>query len=215
MKKNLYKYILPYVLFVILYLIGKTLRVQIINRDVESLLEKQGRTIIYTFWHGRMLFFPYLYRFSGKSTILTSPSEDGEIVARTARMFGFSSIRGSSFKKGGSALLKMTRRIKDGTSITVVGDGSRGPRYKLQEGIINLAYLTGAPILPVAYGAKNKIQLNSWDQFIIPIPFSKIKVMYGNPVYVDKRTEEKKSQSKLEELEKKLKEITQTVDSWD
>ena len=215
MKKNLYKHVLPYILFVILYLIGKTLRVQIINRDVESQLEKQGKAIIYTFWHGRMLYFPYLYRFSNKSTILTSPSEDGEIVARTAKIFGFSSIRGSSFKKGGSALLKMTRSIKKGKAVTVVGDGSRGPLYKVQEGIINLAYLTGAPILPVVYGVKNKIQLNTWDRFIIPLPFSKIKVMYGDPVYVDKKTEEKKSKSKLEELEIKLKEITQAVDSWD
>ena len=196
-------------------MIGKTLRVQIINRDLESRLEKQGKAIIYTFWHGRMLYFPYLYRFSGKSTILTSPSEDGEIVARTAKIFGFSSIRGSSFKKGGSALLKMARGIKEGKSITVVGDGSRGPLYKVQEGIINLAYLTDVPILPVAYGAKNKIQLNSWDRFIIPIPFSKIKVMYGDPVYVDKNKKERNLQGKLEELEKKLKEITQAVDNWD
>jgi len=214
MKKNLYKQVLPYIFFVILYLIGKTLRIQIINRDVESRLEKQGKAIIYTFWHGRMLYFPYLYRFSNKSTILTSPSEDGEIVARTAKIFGFSSIRGSSFKRGGPALLKMTRSIKEGKAVTMVADGSRGPLYKVQEGIINLAYLTGAPILPVVYGVKNKIQLKTWDRFIIPLPFSKIKVMYGDPVYVDKKTEEKKSKSKLEELEKKLKEITQAVDSW-
>jgi len=191
------------------------LRIQIINRDVESRLEKQGKAIIYTFWHGRMLYFPYLYRFSNKSTILTSPSEDGEIVARTAKIFGFSSIRGSSFKRGGPALLKMTRSIKEGKAVTMVADGSRGPLYKVQEGIINLAYLTGAPILPVVYGVKNKIQLKTWDRFIIPLPFSKIKVMYGDPVYVDKKTEEIKSKSKLEELEKKLKEITQVVDSWD
>lgn len=215
MKKNLYKYILPYVLFIILYLIGKTLRVQIINRDVEYQLEKQGQAIIYTFWHGRMLYFPYLYRFSRKTTVLTSPSKDGEIVAKTAKIFGFSSIRGSSYKKGGPALLKMTKTVKEGKSITLVGDGSRGPCYKVQKGIINLAYLTGAPILPVAYGAKNKIQLNSWDRFIIPLPFSKIKVMYGDPVYVDKKTEEKKTRSKLKELERKLKEITQAVDIWD
>jgi hypothetical protein len=215
MKKNLYKHVLPYIFFVILYLIGKTLRIQIINRDVESRLEKQGKAIIYTFWHGRMLYFPYLYRFSNKSTILTSPSEDGEIVARTAKIFGFSSIRGSSFKRGGPALLKMTRSIKEGKAVTMVADGSRGPLYKVQEGIINLAYLTGAPILPVVYGVKNKIQLKTWDRFIIPLPFSKIKVMYGDPVYVDKKTEEIKSKSKLEELEKKLKEITQVVDSWD
>jgi hypothetical protein len=208
MKKNLYKQVLPYIFFVILYLIGKTLRIQIINRDVESRLEKQGKAIIYTFWHGRMLYFPYLYRFSNKSTILTSPSEDGEIVARTAKIFGFSSIRGSSFKRGGPALLKMTRSIKEGKAVTMVADGSRGPLYKVQEGIINLAYLTGAPILPVVYGVKNKIQLKTWDRFIIPLPFSKIKVMYGDPVYVDKKTEEIKSKSKLEEIEKKLKEIT-------
>ncbi len=190
MKKNLYKQVLPYIFFVILYLIGKTLRIQIINRDVESRLEKQGKAIIYTFWHGRMLYFPYLYRFSNKSTILTSPSEDGEIVARTAKIFGFSSIRGSSFKRGGPALLKMTRSIKEGKAVTMVADGSRGPLYKVQEGIINLAYLTGAPILPVVYGVKNKIQLKTWDRFIIPLPFSKIKVMYGDPVYVDKKNRE-------------------------
>ncbi len=215
MKKNLYKYLIPGILFIILYLIGKTLRVQIIDRNVENQLEKQGCAIIYTFWHGRMLYFPYLYRFSRKTTILSSPSIDGEVVARTARFFGFSSIRGSSFKKGGSALLKLVRTIKAGKSVTLVGDGSRGPCYKVQKGIISLAYLTGAPILPVAYGAKNKIELNSWDHFILPLPFSRIKVMYGDPVYVGNNKNEKKSQSKIEELEKKLNKITRTVDTWD
>jgi len=111
--------------------------------------------------------------------------------------------------------LKLVRTIKAGKSVTLVGDGSRGPCYKVQKGIISLAYLTGAPILPVAYGAKNKIELNSWDHFILPLPFSRIKVMYGDPVYVGNNKNEKKSQSKIEELEKKLNKITRTVDTWD
>ena len=199
----------------ILYLIGKTLRAQIINREVEYQLEKKDQAIIYAFWHGRMLYFPYLYRFSRKATILTSPSEDGEIVARTAKIFDFSNIRGSSYKKSGFALLKLIRTIKEGKSVALVGDGSRGPCYKIQKGILNLAYLTGAPILPVTYGAKNNIQLNSWDRFIVPLPFTRIKVMYANPVYVDKKGGKNCLQDKLEELETKLSKITQAVDTWD
>ncbi len=215
MKKNLFKYILPYVLFVILYLIGKTLRVQIINRDVEYKMKKQGQAAIGTFWHGRMLYFPYLYRFTKKFTILISPSEDGEIVASTLKFFGFSIIRGSSYENGENAMLKLISVIRKGKSVILVGDGSRGPCYEFQKGIIKLAHFTGAPIVPVTYGAKNKIQLNSWDRFIIPLPFSKIKVMYGDPVYVVKNKKERNLQSKLEELQKKLKQMTQAVDSWD
>lgn len=111
-------------------------------------------------------------------------------------------------------MLKLVRTIKKGRSVVIVGDGSRGPCYKVQKGIINLAYLTGVPILPMVYGAKNKIELNTWDRFVIPLPFSKIKVMYGEPVYVDQKRGKKDLQDKLEELEKKLNNITKEVDSW-
>lgn len=178
-------------------------------------MEKRGQTRIYTFWHGRIFYFPYLYSFSNKYTILISPSSDGEIVARTSKLFGFSNIRGSSYKKGGPALLKLVRTIKKGTSVALIGDGSRGPYHKVQKGIIDLAYLTGAPIIPIVYGAKNKIELNSWDKFIIPLPFSKIKVMYGEPVYIDKKNKGINLQIKLEELQTKLNTITQTVDNMD
>lgn len=214
MKEKLYKYVIPPVLFAVIYLVGKTLRVQFINRDVENQLEKKGQTRIYTLWHGRLFYFPFLYSFSKKYNILISPSGDGEVVARTLKLFGFLTIRGSSYKKAGAAMLKLVRTIKKGNSVGVVGDGSRGPRFKAKKGIINLAYLTGVPILPVVYGAKNKIELNSWDRFVIPFPFSKIKVMYGKPVYVDKKGGEKYLQGKLEELETELKNITLKVDSW-
>ena len=63
-------------------------------------------------------------------------------------------------------------------------DGPRGPRYQVQPGLVLVAKRTGAPILPMTFGAQWKRVLTSWDAFLLPLPFSRIVVVYGEPIYV-------------------------------
>jgi len=112
------------------------------------------------------------------------------------------------------ALLSIVRIVKNGGSVALVADGSRGPAFKAQDGTIKIAKVTGVPILPITYNASRKKVLNSWDKFIIPYPFSEIVVIYGDPIYVPKDADNEAMEIKRQELEKKLNEITEHVDKY-
>lgn len=212
MKDFFLKKILPYVVFAVICLLCSTFRVRVIGRHHEKDLEEKKTPVIYVFWHGRMLFFPYIYRFAHKYTILVSPSKDGEIVSRTSRLFGFSSIRGSGYKEGAKALRGMIRTLKEGRSVGIIGDGSRGPAFQVQRGIVKLAALSGASLLPMTYGAGKKVVFRSWDRFVLPLPFSRVNVVYGNPICVNEKIHAEEEEALRLELEKGLNVITKEAD---
>jgi len=214
MKQFAYKYLIPFFGSIFIFLIGFTCRRVIIAGETEKSLLERGINPIYTFWHGRMLYFPYLYRFQNKHHILVSPSKEGEIIGNLLKLNMFNIIRGSTFKKGAPALFKLVRIVKEGGSVVLIADGSRGPAFEAQDGSIKIAKLTGRPIIPMTYNASNKKVLNSWDKFIIPYPFSKIVVMYGEPVYVPGDADDGVMEIKRQELEKRLKDMTEYVDGY-
>ena len=214
MKQFAYKYIIPFFGSVYIYIIGLTCRRIVINKEIEEFLLKQGINPIYTFWHGRMLYFPYLYRFQNKHHILASPSKDGEIIGNLLKIYGFNIVWGSTFKKGAKALLNLIRVIKNGDSVVLIADGSRGPAFKAQDGAIKIAKLTGIPIVPMTYSVSRKKVLSSWDRFVIPYPFSKIAVKYGEPVSVPPDADDEVMELKRQELEKKLNDITEFADKY-
>ena len=98
--------------------------------------------------------------------------------------------------------------------IGITPDGPQGPRYKVQNGVIELSRLSGAPILPISFGASKKKILKSWDAFIIPYPFSKGVFLWGEPIYVEDRKEPDYLEQKRLELERRLNEITEFVDNY-
>ncbi|MBI5183712.1 MAG: lysophospholipid acyltransferase family protein [Nitrospinae bacterium] len=169
---------------------------------------------ITTFWHGRMLFITYLYRFQQRYTVLVSPSNDGDMISGIIRNLGISVVRGSSYKGGTKAFLKLIRIVKNGGCAGLISDGSRGPRYKVQGGIIDLARLTGAPIIPLTYSAKRKKVFKSWDRFILPYPFTRIVVIYGEPLYLHRDATQDIVEDKRKELEDRLNKITLDADRY-
>jgi lysophospholipid acyltransferase (LPLAT)-like uncharacterized protein len=214
MKNFLYKRIIPFIAFIALFFVGITCRKILINREIEKSILDKGINPIYIFWHGRELYLPYLYRFQRRHYALVSPSRDGEISGNLLKLYGFNIVWGSTFKKGATALLGLVRIVKNGGSVVLAADGSRGPLFKAQDGSIKIAKLTGVPILPITYNASRKKVLSSWDRFIIPYPFSKIVVMYGEPVYVPADADDNVMELKRQELEKKLNEMTEYVDKY-
>jgi len=181
----------------------KTLRV-----EVEFLAPPAFPSIV-AFWHGRMLLLPFALRdYADKVSILISRHRDGELVAELVERLGFKTVRGSTGRgKGGSkAFLEMVNLIKRGEVVAITPDGPRGPREKVKPGAIKLSMVTGAPIYPLTFGCTGEFHLNSWDRFTIPRPFSKCRVILGEPL----RPEEFKSEKEMaERLELTLKELTQ------
>jgi lysophospholipid acyltransferase (LPLAT)-like uncharacterized protein len=138
---------------------------------------------IYAFWHNRLLFLVYSHR--GRNIhVLVSKSKDGELIASAIRRFGFGAIRGSSSRSAREAAIHTIRALRAGTICAVTPDGPKGPAGTVKNGLSYIARKTGRPVVPVAYAARRKIFLHSWDRFLFPLPFNSIVVLTGRPVYV-------------------------------
>jgi lysophospholipid acyltransferase (LPLAT)-like uncharacterized protein len=169
--------------------------------------------VIYTVWHGQILLLPYLYGRRLRIHALTSRSRDGEILARFIQGFGISIVRGSSSRGGARALLQLARAVRDeGADILIVPDGPRGPRHVAQGGAVMLAKVTGIPMIPVAFAASAKTVLKSWDRFIIPHPFARAAVLFGEPIAVPRHADEDLLEAKRRELETALMDMTVAAD---
>jgi lysophospholipid acyltransferase (LPLAT)-like uncharacterized protein len=187
-----------------------TLRVHVLRGDIEQSVSAQRPNVIYAFWHGHLLYLMYRYRGSGVY-ILVSQSQDGEVLSRVLQRFGLPTIRGSSSRGGRRSLLELVRQARAGASAGIAPDGPRGPRHRAQVGIIILARLTEIPIIPVAVGACWKIEFQSWDRFLLPLPGSRIVVAYGEPVVVPSDADSALVEQKRQELEGKLLKLTAEV----
>lgn len=141
--------------------------------------------IIAIFWHNRLLAMPLLYeRFcpARRGSCLTSPSKDGAIIAGVMSRFNIGNVRGSSSRRGATALRELTAVLAGGGDVGITPDGPRGPKYRAQLGAIKLAQLTGVPLLPIHVEYSRYWEVKSWDAFRIPKPFARVEVVFG-PLY--------------------------------
>jgi len=155
--------------------------VQLAGRDV---VRQNDRAVIFCLWHGEMLMHFSQFRDLG-IVVLNGEHADAEIAARLCLAFGYGSIRGSSSKGGGRALLALSRELSNGRSVAITPDGPRGPPGRFTPGAVMLARHTGAPIVPLRASASPAWRLPSWDRFILPLPYSRVKIVVGAPITVD------------------------------
>lgn len=191
-------------------MLAGTLRVKSDEATVAPLWAARA-PVIYATWHGRLLLLPWLYGWRGAHA-LTSRSRDGEIVSRWIRRFGLVPVRGSSSRGGADALRELTRAVRAGREVVVVPDGPRGPREVLKPGVIVLARLSGAPIVPLAVGASREWRLRSWDEFRIPRPFARCVVRFGEPIRVSRTADRAAEEAARKEVEAALRGLSWQVD---
>ncbi len=151
---------------------------------------------------------PYIYqriRFGRNICVLASRSRDGQYISDVLDGFGFAVARGSSSRSGDVAIKEMASRLKSGMDAAVTPDGPRGPRYRVQLGVILLSQLSGVPIVPVAYDVSHKARLRSWDRFIVSLPFSRGTIIFGDPVYIEEGADDEARQSARKRLEEAMR----------
>lgn len=165
----------------ILKVLLATVRVRIEDRS-GLMKNSPDFPLIYTFWHNRILAITAAFKRSypaGRQgvSVLTSPSRDGEILARVMASFGMGAIRGSSSKRGPRALRECIAHLQTGADLAVTPDGPRGPKYQLGPGLILLSQQTEARILPIQAKFSSAWVMKSWDSFRIPKPFSRVDIL--------------------------------------
>jgi lysophospholipid acyltransferase (LPLAT)-like uncharacterized protein len=190
--------------FPLLKLWIRTLRFEIDDRG--DLQKAPGsRRYIGALWHNRLLLSAHVIshftpvRRGGAALI--SASRDGSLIADVVGRYGFRAVRGSSSRQGTAALLQLADVIASGRDPLITPDGPRGPVYRLGGGIIFLAQKTNVPVQPINFEYSSCWRLNSWDRFIIPKPFSTVRVIFAEPHYVRATSTEEEFEAERVRLE--------------
>ncbi len=171
-----------------------------------------GEGAIFALWHGRLLPLTYYHRHRNIAALI-SQSGDGEYISRIVRGWGYEPVRGSTSRGGDEALRALVRRARAGRGLAITPDGPRGPRQRLKPGLLRIAQLSGAPILPIGIGCSRAWWPGHWDRFCIPKPFARVRIFYGEPRYVPRDADEAAFQRHLEELERDMNAMIDELDS--
>lgn len=166
----LMRHIFPPLIYVFLLLLRLTVRIRHVNNGPVVDGWERGENYIVCFWHGRLLMMPFA-NLRGRGKVLISRHRDGELIARVMGYFGLGTIRGSYRKRTVSSLREIVHDLRDGFDVAITPDGPKGPRYKVKDGIVELARLTGKGIVPITYSASKKKPFTPGIDSSFPILF--------------------------------------------
>lgn len=210
MKAFLFNSILPPIIWFILHLWCMTLRKKILNPEIYNEIRTQPGKAVLTLWHSHLFYLTYQFRGMRDLHVLVSPSKDGDLIANVAKMFGYTVVRGSSFKKTIPGTRECISLLKKEVKVGLIADGSRGPRHQAQAGSIQLSRITGAPIYTLTWYARPSYVFSSWDRFILPLPFSKVTLNFGSPMTISPDADKEAIRQKQDELTALLNQITES-----
>jgi lysophospholipid acyltransferase (LPLAT)-like uncharacterized protein len=165
---------------------------------------------IFAFWHSRLFYLVYYYAKTVKKrkvSILVSMSRDGDYGVAFVKKLKQDAVRGSTSKGGPQAIRKLVDRAAAGNNLAITPDGPKGPAFKVKEGVIKLAQLTGARIIPVSYQATRKIILKSWDGFMVVKSFGKVHMVFAEPIQIPRDTAPDEAEEYRRKLENTLLEL--------
>jgi len=203
-----------WMIWAVFNLISATLRYRI--TDPHWLMTRPDLgPVIYCIWHNRLALCMKLYLAFGRRRNqsaglagLVSASKDGAFLAAILERFGVQPVRGSSSRRGAQALLELSSWADRGYDLAITPDGPRGPRYVVAEGAVMLGQITSRPLVPVSYNLDWKIQLKSWDGFLIPLPFSRCEVTAGRVLLVPRENSDASREKIRQELEAELRAVS-------
>ncbi|MBN1626668.1 MAG: lysophospholipid acyltransferase family protein [Deltaproteobacteria bacterium] len=176
-------------------------------------IEISGDRVIYASWHQRLFYQIHRLR-RRRITVMISQSRDGEYIARLVNWLGLRDVRGSSTRGGVDALKDLVRSIRNGANGGMIPDGPTGPARETKIGTIILSRMTGAPIIPISWGADRCWVFNSWDRFMIPKPFARISYYYGEPIIVPRSAKTPEMEELRRLLDERLNDITRQCDDF-
>ncbi|MGC6534544.1 MAG: lysophospholipid acyltransferase family protein [Parvibaculales bacterium] len=160
-------------------------------------LQKANQPCILLVWHGRNFqAIPMARLFHSPITALTSRSRDGAMIANVIKPFGYEAIQGSGTgtaakkktnpkKRGAQAFRGMLKHLKNGEMVLATADVPPGPVFETGPGMVKLAAMSGAAIIPIGASFSPEIPIaGTWDKSRLPVPFAHRSLVFGEPVFV-------------------------------
>lgn len=190
-------YLLPPLVYGLIRLLMSTVRVELRNYHQP---EAGG---ILLGWHGRVILATKAYRGKGFWAMI-SHSRDGEMQYRIFSRLGFNIIRGSTGRGGAQALIECIKALKGGAVFALTPDGPRGPSGVVQMGVVTMAKKSGKPLIPVGVGTDRRWLFKSWDRYMIPKPFARGIMVFGEPIAVPADASDELCESIRQQVEREM-----------
>lgn len=207
-RQRIVLWLITWAAYLAIRLIGPTLRYSISWEEEPSppdaIFEKP---VIYSFWHRAVFPATWMWRKQGIA-VMVSTSFDGEYIARISEKFGFVAVRGSSSRGGAEALLGMKSEVERGATVAFTIDGPRGPKYVAKPGPVRLAKITSVPMAAFYVALRDPWVLKTWDEFMIPKPFSKALVRLSRKTVVPADADETQMAGYHAQLQAALERVT-------
>ncbi len=211
--KDIKYFLVGFIGSIFLRLLFRTISIREMPDAIIQKHKRRGKCMIYAFWHAHILALSYVGRNLG-AKVLISQHRDGEYIAQVVQWLGNDVARGSTTRGGARALLNMIKMIKkEEDSLAITPDGPKGPRFVVQSGVIMLGQKTCYPIVPVMVHHSKCWELPSWDRFCIPKPFSKVVLIYGDPIIIPPKLEKSDVEEYRISLEKSFIKLGNEADS--
>jgi lysophospholipid acyltransferase (LPLAT)-like uncharacterized protein len=185
-------------------LVHRTGRWTVEHGEVVDRLFAERRPFIVAFWHGRLLMLTCAWRYPTPMNLVISEHRDGRLIADAVAGFGLRTVAGSTTRGGARVFRQIVRLLKEGACIGMTPDGPRGPRMRASPGVIQAARIAGVPIVPLCYGAAPRRVIASWDRFVVPLPFGRGIISWGEPIEVPREADEALQESLRRLLEDRL-----------
>jgi lysophospholipid acyltransferase (LPLAT)-like uncharacterized protein len=162
-------------------------------------------------WHRHWLLGAGVYRGQGL-VVAISRSRDGDRVAAALPHLGLADPpRGSSSRGGAALLLALVRRLRAGEVVALFPDGPRGPAEVAKVGVVSVARLSGEPITPIGAAARPALRLASWDRTLVPLPFARVVLAAGSPLWVARDASESEEARIAEEVSRELSRLNRAA----
>lgn len=194
-------------------LLCRTLKISFQNQGCIEGLVKENRNFVLAFWHGTMLIPWYIHR-NRDFVALVSRSKDGTMLFKILNKWNYEVVRGSSHTGGSVALGIMVDHAKNSKSIAITPDGPKGPYHTLKPGAVIAAKKAGIPLVLLGVGYDKKRSLSSWDKFEIPKFFSRVNLVYSEPIYIDKDLSFEETSGIIEKCQMKLNQLQEEANNF-
>ena len=190
--RRLYYFVGLPIMFGAIKLLWWSYRVEkLIGKEIADKLIEDQTVCTPCYWHrdlvlGNWLIYQWIQRgFRAGFTI--SASVDGDVPSQIAKRWGAEVIRGSANNTGALVLRDVQGKIKEGVSFIAFADGPTGPKYRFKPGVVLMARIGHAPMVPIGCAADRAWHLNRWDDFVIPKPFARVVLAVGEPVVMPEK----------------------------
>ena len=205
LKHFIVQQLLAFIAFIYIVFVKITSNIKYENIDSPTKYWENKKPFILAFWHGQLMTFSYTWKINKKLNILASSHSDGRFGASIARYFKVNNIPISS-DSNNLSLRPIFKILNSNNYIAITPDGPRGPKEKVSEGIIKIAKISKVPIIPVGFGSSKNFCLKSWDSFLITLPFSKCRIVWGDSITIPENLEDQEIATYKKIIEEKINE---------